>query len=116
MKVNEATKLEPEITIEDLSVVFPPKNGGNEIKALKNINLEIGQGEFISLVGPSGCGKTTLLRTIADLQQPTTGDISIRGRSPKEIRLEKKLGIVFSVTGFVRLAYGEKKRLHANGD
>ena len=67
MTVLEGLNLEPEIVINDLSVVFPPNNGGDPIKALKNINLDIKQGEFISLVGPSGCGKTTLLRTIADL-------------------------------------------------
>ncbi len=95
MHLMKGIKAEPEIIIDDLSVTFPPKNGGKPIKALKNINLEIGQGEFISLVGPSGCGKTTLLRAIADLQHPTSGRISIRGQSPKEIRLEKKFGIVF---------------------
>lgn len=63
--------------------------------ALQNINLDIRQGEFISLLGPSGCGKTTLLRTVADLQQPTSGRISVRGLSPREIRLQKKYGIVF---------------------
>ncbi len=95
MNIAAGTKLEPEIIIDDLTVVFPSNNGGDPIKALKNINLEIGQGEFISLVGPSGCGKTTLLRTIADLQNPTTGSISIRGLTPKQIRMEKKFGIVF---------------------
>lgn len=95
MHIMKGLKLEPEIIIDDLSVTFPPKNGGKPIKALKNVNLEIGQGEFISLVGPSGCGKTTLLRAIADLQEPSSGIISIRGQSTKEIRLEKKFGIVF---------------------
>lgn len=86
---------ETEIKIEDLCVSFPDKEGGAPITALKNINLDIRQGEFISLLGPSGCGKTTLLRTIADLQQPTSGSISVRGLSPREIRMQKKYGIVF---------------------
>lgn len=84
-----------EIKIEDLNVSFPDKNGGEPVIALSNVNLEIKQGEFISLLGPSGCGKTTLLRTIADLQQPTSGKITVRGQSPREIRLQKKYGIVF---------------------
>ncbi len=84
-----------EIKIEDLCVSFPDKEGGSPVVALQNINLDIRQGEFISLLGPSGCGKTTLLRTIADLQQPTSGRISVRGLSPREIRLQKKYGIVF---------------------
>jgi NitT/TauT family transport system ATP-binding protein len=86
---------ETEIKIENLSVKFPDKNGGEPIVALSNVNLEIKQGEFISLLGPSGCGKTTLLRTIADLQEKTSGNISVRGLSPREIRLQKKYGIVF---------------------
>lgn len=88
-------KPETEIEIKDLLVQFPDKNGGEPATALTNINLEIRQGEFISMVGPSGCGKTTLLRTIADLQQPTSGSILVRGQTPREIRLQKKYGIVF---------------------
>lgn len=91
----DAFKNKTEIKIEKLGVSFPDKDGGEPVVALKDINLEIRQGEFISLLGPSGCGKTTLLRTIADLQQPTSGSISVRGQSPREIRLQKKYGIVF---------------------
>ncbi len=91
----ESVNLETEIKIDNLCVEFPDKNGGEPVHALQNISLEIMQGEFISLVGPSGCGKTTLLRTIADLQQPSTGEISVRGLSPREIRMQKKYGIVF---------------------
>lgn len=86
---------EPEIRIENLSIQFPDKDGGEPVMALQNVNLEIRQGEFISMVGPSGCGKTTLLRTIADLQQPTSGQILVRGQTPRQIRLQKKFGIVF---------------------
>lgn len=91
----ENLNMEPEIKIENLSIHFPDKTGGEGVHALQNITLDVKQGEFISLVGPSGCGKTTLLRTIADLQNPTAGSISIRGQSPREIRMQKKFGIVF---------------------
>lgn len=84
-----------EIKIEDLCIQFPDKDGGSPITALQNVNLTIKRGEFISLVGPSGCGKTTLLRTIADLQKPTSGIISVRGQYPREVRMQKKFGIVF---------------------
>lgn len=47
------------------------------------------------MLGPSGCGKTTLLRIIADLLHPTAGSVSIRGQSPRDIRLQQKYGIVF---------------------
>lgn len=49
--------------------------------ALRNINLEVGQGEFFSLLGPSGCGKTTLLRTIAGFEDVTSGQVRIGGAS-----------------------------------
>ncbi|MDD3213103.1 MAG: ABC transporter ATP-binding protein [Eubacteriales bacterium] len=84
-----------EIIIRDMNVRFPDKNGNGFIDALVNVNLDIQKGEFVSLVGPSGCGKTTLLRTIADLQQPSGGTITVRGQSPRQIRLQKKFGIVF---------------------
>lgn len=84
-----------EIKIENLHIEFPDKNGGDPVVALRNVSLDIKQGEFVSLVGPSGCGKTTLLRTIADLQQPSSGSICVRGQSPREIRLQQKYGIVF---------------------
>lgn len=84
-----------EIKIENLSMKYPNKNGGEPVTALKNVNLDIKQGEFISLLGPSGCGKTTLLRIIADLLQPTEGKITVRGETPRDIRLKKKYGVVF---------------------
>lgn len=91
----ERSTIPTEIKIENLNVSFPDKDGGDPVTALSNINLDIKPGEFISLVGPSGCGKTTLLRTIADLQQATSGSITVRGQTPREIRNQKKFGIVF---------------------
>ena len=84
-----------EIKIEDLSMVYQDKNGGKPVTALQNVNLNIREGEFISLLGPSGCGKTTLLRIIADLLQPSSGKVTVRGESTRDIRLQKKYGIVF---------------------
>lgn len=50
-----------------------------ETQALENVNLEVGQGEFMSIMGPSGCGKSTLLNIIGLLDKPTTGTIEIAG-------------------------------------
>lgn len=54
-------------------------SGANTVEALKNINLTIRKGEFISIIGPSGCGKTTLLRLLAGLDAPEAGKISLEG-------------------------------------
>ena len=87
-------KNDVEIAINNVSVVFKD-NQGNDVKALDNIDFGIHKGEFISLLGPSGCGKTTLLRTIADLLEPTSGNVRVSNMTPKEIRLMQKFGIVF---------------------
>ncbi len=87
-------KREVEIEIKDLGVSFTD-NAGNPVQALTGVNLDIYKGEFIALLGPSGCGKTTLLRSVADLQQPTEGKISIEGNTPRQTRLARKFGFVF---------------------
>ena len=87
-------KRQTQISIDHVGMTFKD-NAGNDVKALQDINLDIKKGEFISLLGPSGCGKTTLLRIIADLIQPTQGSVHIDGMMPREIRLQKKFGIVF---------------------
>lgn len=64
------------------------------MQALLNVDLEIEAGEFVSFVGPSGCGKTTMLRIVADLEKPTSGEVLIGGAAPMEVRRQKKLGLV----------------------
>ena len=64
-------------------------------KVLKNIDVQLEQGQMYAILGPSGCGKTTLLRIIADLLQPTSGVITVGGTSPREARLKRRYGIVF---------------------
>ena len=63
------------ITIKDVEKIYKT-NKDREVYALKNINLSIGESEFISIIGPSGCGKSTLLRILANLDHPTSGDIN----------------------------------------
>jgi len=64
-----------QISLEHVEKVYP---GG--MKALDDLNLQVGEGEFMVLVGPSGCGKSTALRSIAGLEEITGGTISIGGR------------------------------------
>ena len=65
------------------------------VTALQDIELDVGQGEFISLIGPSGCGKSTLLRVIGDLVEPSSGDILVNGKTARRARLDRDYGMVF---------------------
>jgi nitrate/nitrite transport system ATP-binding protein len=67
------------VEVDHIDRVFPLPNGGSYI-ALKNIELRIRQGEFVSLIGHSGCGKSTLLNIIAGLDKPTRGGVILEGR------------------------------------
>ena len=61
-------------------------SGDNEVKALKGINLEFRESEFVSILGQSGCGKTTLLNIIGGLDRYTSGDLIINGKSTKQFK------------------------------
>ena len=52
------------------------------VQALRDLNLEIGRGQFVSIVGPSGCGKSTFLRLVAGLDAPTSGELRVEGHDP----------------------------------
>jgi NitT/TauT family transport system ATP-binding protein len=69
--------------------------GKGGVVALEDIDLEVGPGEFVSLIGPSGCGKSTLLRVVGDLVAPTTGDVQVNGKPAHQARLDRDYGIVF---------------------
>ena len=81
------------IDIEKLSLTFQTADG--PVHALSDIDLSVRRGEFVSFIGPSGCGKTTLLRVIADLEQPNAGAISVNGLTPEEARKRRAYGYVF---------------------
>lgn len=83
-----------EIMLKDIGMVYRT-NDGRDVTALTGVTLDISKGEFVSLVGPSGCGKTTLLRIIADLLTPSSGEIKVGGETPRDARLKRKYGIVF---------------------
>jgi NitT/TauT family transport system ATP-binding protein len=81
------------VDVRNVSLTFETSDG--KVDALSNVSLQIADGEFVSFIGPSGCGKTTMLRVIADLQQPTTGTLLVNGVSAEQARLERRYGYVF---------------------
>ncbi|MDF3384360.1 MULTISPECIES: ABC transporter ATP-binding protein [Sulfitobacter] len=85
------------ISASNLDLTFQTNDG--PVHALKDVNLEIHKGDFVSFIGPSGCGKTTFLRVMADLEQPTGGSVTINGVSPEEARKSRAYGYVFQAAG-----------------
>lgn len=81
------------IDVRNLGLIFQTPDA--PVVALKDINLEIRRGEFVTFIGPSGCGKTTLMRIIADLEQPSSGSVTVNGVSPREARLKRAYGYIF---------------------
>jgi NitT/TauT family transport system ATP-binding protein len=81
------------IEASKLGLTFQTNDG--PVRALSDVDLSIGKGEFVSFIGPSGCGKTTFLRVIADLERPTSGAISINGMTPQQAREARAYGYVF---------------------
>lgn len=72
------------IEIKNINKSFHGRGLDHDIKVLDDVNLNIGDGEFVCLLGPSGCGKTTLLRLIAGLDQPTSGEVIADGEVVKK--------------------------------
>ncbi|MBP7002979.1 ABC transporter ATP-binding protein [Amaricoccus sp.] len=87
----------PAIEASGLNLVFETNDG--PVQALKDVNLTIRRGEFVSFIGPSGCGKTTFLRAAADLETPTSGAIRVNGTSPAAAREARAYGYVFQAAG-----------------
>ena len=85
------------IEARNVSLVFQTTDG--PVHALKDVNLTVDTGDFVSFIGPSGCGKTTLLRAIAALEHPTGGSLTVNGMAPEEARRKRAYGYVFQAAG-----------------
>ncbi|MDP5308122.1 ABC transporter ATP-binding protein [Paracoccus spongiarum] len=88
-----------EAVIEARKVGLTFQTADGPVHALKDVDLRIGRGEFVSFIGPSGCGKTTFLRTIAALETPTAGVLSVNGMTPDAARRARAYGYVFQAPG-----------------
>ncbi|NBD31358.1 MAG: ATP-binding cassette domain-containing protein [Alphaproteobacteria bacterium] len=85
------------ISAQNLNLTF--QTGDGPVHALKDVTLTIAKGDFVSFIGPSGCGKTTFLRAIADLEQPSSGRITVNGMTPDAARKARAYGYVFQAAG-----------------
>jgi len=89
--------MSPKIFSKSLDLTFSTNDG--PVHALKDVNLDINEGDFVSFIGPSGCGKTTFLRVLADLEKPTSGTVQINGVTPTVARESRAYGYVFQAPG-----------------
>jgi NitT/TauT family transport system ATP-binding protein len=83
------------VRVDGVTKTFATRGGEGRTTAVEGIDLDIRRGEFVSLIGPSGCGKSTLLRLIGDLTAPSSGSVSVNGKTSHEARLDREYGIVF---------------------
>ena len=83
---------EPIIDVDHLRVIYI-QGKSNEVRALEEVSLEIFPQEYVIVHGPSGCGKSTLLYSIAALQMPTYGDVSILGKKLSQMKIKDKVNL-----------------------
>ncbi len=86
------------VDVRNASMVFNAGTPGR-IEALVDVDLSVEPGDFVSLIGPSGCGKSTLLRLIANLIDPTSGDIVVNDKPAAQARLDQDYGMAFQQSG-----------------
>ena len=101
------------IEVKNLSKIYG--SGEAEVKALKNINLNIEQGEFVAIVGPSGSGKSTLIHLLGGVDKPSSGEVIIKGESIYKLREKelsilrrRKLGFVFQFFNLIPVLTAEE--------
>jgi ABC-type nitrate/sulfonate/bicarbonate transport system ATPase subunit len=118
--MNPALQVKAKLRAEHINMVF--KRDGKSTHVLEDINLDVGDGEFLCLLGPSGCGKSTLLNTMAGFLSPTSGEITVdgevvRGPDPRRIFVFQERGVFPWLTvegnigfGLFKLSRQERER------
>jgi len=87
------------IELSQVSKVYA--EGDDFVQALDSVDLNIGEGDFLSIMGPSGCGKSTLLSILGVLNRPTDGDVFVDGVAVYDLKQEKQADFRFEYLGFV---------------
>ena len=72
--------------VEGLKKVYPTRFGGQQVEALRDVNFEVEEGEYVAIMGESGSGKTTLLNILAALDRPTAGSVLLDGKDLAGVR------------------------------
>ncbi|MGZ5270949.1 MAG: ABC transporter ATP-binding protein [Ramlibacter sp.] len=88
-----STASAPAISSRGLGVRFFTER--RSVTALQGLDINVAQGEFLTLLGPSGCGKSTFLRVVADLIEPSSGTVDVLSTSPRTARQGRDIGFVF---------------------
>ncbi len=78
------------LEVVSLEKIYTARFGGNQVKALSNVNFSVESGEYVAIMGESGSGKTTLLNILASLDKPTNGEVYLDGKPLSKIK-EKEL-------------------------
>ncbi len=104
------------LSVERVGMIF--ERDGKSTHVLNDINLEVGNGEFVCLLGPSGCGKTTLLNAMAGFLSPTSGEIKVNGEAvrkpdPRRIFVFQERGVFPWLTVEGNIGFGLSKLARA---
>ena len=93
---SEFSKKSSGVVLKDITKIFQQPDTGKDFVAVNHINLEIADGEMVTLLGPSGCGKTTTLRMLSGFEFPTSGNVFIGGRDVANVPPNKRgISMVF---------------------
>jgi NitT/TauT family transport system ATP-binding protein len=90
----ERSSTDPKIEIDEINKIYG-EGTANPVQALQDINFDVYENEFVSIIGPSGCGKTTLLKCLGDIIEPTRGTIRIGGELAADARTNNDLSFFF---------------------
>ena len=101
----------PLLSAQNLARAF--RVGSQTVDALRGVNIEIQQGDFIAIAGPSGSGKSTLLHLLGLIDSPTEGEVRVRGSAAQALGLERRAALRLNTLGFVFQAFNLLQMLTA---